>query len=76
MVEFKIKVNPDQHVAYIPKEIYEALGPNLTAVANRAAILVYSEGTTPENAIKSIEIIKADLQHAVDIKKQKETPKT
>lgn len=43
MVEYKIKVNREQRLAYIPKEIFEALGTELTAVPNRAAVLLYPE---------------------------------
>ncbi|MEM3628758.1 MAG: hypothetical protein QXE06_05250 [Candidatus Bathyarchaeia archaeon] len=34
MVKFRIKVHPQQRLAYIPKEIFEALGPKLEVVPN------------------------------------------
>ena len=75
MVEFKIKINPEQRLAYIPKEIYAALGSDLKAVCNRAAVVFYSEDTNIEDVIKSLEIIQADLKHALTLKQQKETQK-
>lgn len=64
MVEFRIKINPEQRLAYIPKEIYNALGPELKAVANRCAVLMFPENISVADVLKSIEIIKADLKHA------------
>jgi len=72
MVEFKIKINPEQRLAYIPKEIYEALGSDLKAVCNRTAVVFYPENTAIEDVVKSLEIIESDLRHAIKLK-QKET---
>lgn len=72
MVEFKIKINQEQRLAYIPKEIYEVLGSDPKAVANRTAVLFFSDKTELEDVIKSLQIIEADLKHALQLK-QKET---
>ncbi|MGA2682217.1 MAG: hypothetical protein ABSF44_10520 [Candidatus Bathyarchaeia archaeon] len=68
MAEFTVKVNPEQHLAYIPKGIYKVLGPKLTAVTGRAAVVFYSEETPIEDVIRSLEIIRTDLQHALHLK--------
>ena len=70
MVEFKIKIHPEQRVAYIPKEIFEVLGISPKAIANRTAVLFYPENTAMEDVAKSLEIIHADLQHAIQLKQK------
>lgn len=72
MVEFKIKIHPEQRVAYIPKEIYQVLGTDPKAIANRTAVVFFPENTAIEDVAKSLEIIQADLKHALHLK-QKET---
>ena len=64
MVEFRIRVHPEQRVAYIPKEIVEAIGHDLKATPNRAAVLLYPENALIRDVLKSLNIIKQDLQHA------------
>ena len=68
MVEFKIKVHPEQRLAYIPKEIYEVFGSNWKAVANYYAAVIYREDATLSDVIKSLEIILADLKHRIKTK--------
>ncbi|MCL1977405.1 MAG: hypothetical protein FWG55_04790 [Candidatus Bathyarchaeota archaeon] len=63
-MEFEIKIHEKQHLAYIPKVLYKILGTNVKAVPNRAAILLFSEKTTMDEALTSLDIIKADLLHA------------
>ncbi|RLI19253.1 hypothetical protein DRO54_08850 [Candidatus Bathyarchaeota archaeon] len=72
MVEFKIRIHPGQRLAYIPKEIYEALGPSCKAVADCCAAVIYNEQTNLPDVIKSLEIILEDLKHRV---KRKEASK-
>lgn len=67
MAEFAVKVNPDQHLAYIPKELYKVLGSKLTAVTGRAAAVFYPEETPIEDVIRSLKIIQTDLQHALQL---------
>ena len=63
MVEFHIKVNPVQRVAYIPKEIYEVFGSNLRMVANYYAAIIFRYDANLLDVIKSLELILADLKH-------------
>lgn len=69
MVEFKIKVNRER-TAYIPKEIFAVLGSDLTAIANRCAVILYSEGTAAEDVLRSLQIISDDLKHAQKLKQK------
>lgn len=64
MVEFSIKTNKEQRLAYIPKRIFEVLTTRATAVPDRAAVLIFREGTSREDVLKSLDIIKADILHA------------
>lgn len=68
MAEFSVKVNPIEHLAYIPKELYKVLGSKLTAVTGRAAVVFYSEETRIQDVIRSLQIIESDLQHALELK--------
>lgn len=71
MVEFRIRINPQQRLAYIPKEIVNAIGCNLKATPNRAAVLLYPENTSFKDIIKSLDIIKQDIQHGAELSKEK-----
>lgn len=67
MVEFTIGVHPAQRQAYIPKEIVEALGHRLKAKPNRYAMVVYPEGTSVSQVVRSVEILLADLKHQEEV---------
>ena len=68
-MELRIKINQKERLAYIPKALFQILGTNVRATPNRAAVLLFSDKTTIDEALRSIEIIKADLQHAKTIEK-------
>jgi len=70
MVEFKLKINEKQGTAYIPKEIRQALGTKLKAIPNAAAMLLYSEGIDQKDVLKSIDIIRSDLEHKISMKEK------
>jgi hypothetical protein len=63
-LELRIKINQKERLAYIPKALFQILGTNVRAAPNRAAVLLFSDKTTIDEALRSLEIIKADLQHA------------
>jgi len=63
-LELRIKINQKERLAYIPKALFQILGTNVRATPNRAAVLLFSDKTTIDEALRSMEIIKADLQHA------------
>ena len=70
-MDISIRINPKQRLAYIPKMLQDILGENPKATPNRAAVLFFSEKTSIDNVIKSLDIIKADLLHAKELQKQK-----
>jgi hypothetical protein len=61
-MEFVIKIDGKQHLAYIRKEIVEAFGLRLKFQPNSKAAIVYSEGVKASDVIKSVEILLADLR--------------
>jgi hypothetical protein len=63
-MEISIKINKKRQLAYIPNTLFKILDTNVKAVPNRAAVLLFSEKTTIDEALTSLDIIKADLQHA------------
>jgi hypothetical protein len=67
MVEFKLKINEKQGTAYFPKEIREILGTKLKGIPNAAAMLLYPEGTDQKDVLKSIDIIRSDLEHQINM---------
>lgn len=54
----------DKNLVYIPKQLRQILGTSIRAVPNRAAVLLFSNKTTLDDALTSLDIIKADLLHA------------
>ena len=67
MVEFDIKINAEQRSAYIPKEIFAFLGTKVKAVPNRAAVVLFAEGLSLTDVLKSMEIIKGDIEHRIEM---------
>jgi hypothetical protein len=70
MVEFKIKIHPEQRLAYIPRQLVEILGFRLKAVPNSVAVLLFPENADPQDVIKSLQIIKTELLHTLMLKQK------
>jgi hypothetical protein len=70
MVKFDIKVNPKQRVAYIPKEIVEALGTKLEAIPNLQGIFLYPKGLSPEETLSSMKAICRHLEQEIQLQKR------
>ena len=70
MVEFEIKINPQQGTAYIPKEIREILGVELKAVPNRTAVLLYPKNMPIKDVVKSLDVIRKDLEHGIELQEK------
>jgi hypothetical protein len=65
-MQFVIKIDEKQHIAYIRKEIVEAFGLRLKFQPNTKAAIVYSEGIKASEVVKSVEILLADLRLRAD----------
>jgi hypothetical protein len=70
MVEFKIRIHPEQRLAYIPRQLVETLGFRLKAVPNSVAVLFFPEDADPQDVIKSLQIIKTELVHSLALKQK------
>jgi len=70
MVEFKIKIHPKQRLAYIPKEIVEALGFRLKAIPNLRGIFMCPENLSSEQALKSMETICNHFRQELEIQEE------
>lgn len=70
MVEFEIKVNEKQHVAYIPQEIIDALGLHLRLVGNRTSAVVYPATADLSDVVRSLKILLDDFEHALEMQEK------
>lgn len=69
MVKFKVKANP-QGQYYFPKEVREELGKKLELICNARAAVIFPEGLRIETILKSLEIIRTDLNHRMLLQKE------
>jgi len=60
-LDYDLRTGSQGHV-YLPKRIRETFGAKLKAVPNTKALVVYSEGTSPEEVIASLQVIISDLK--------------
>jgi bifunctional DNA-binding transcriptional regulator/antitoxin component of YhaV-PrlF toxin-antitoxin module len=74
MVELKTRITTTG-VLYIPKELREAFSRDMKIISNATAAIFFPADTSYENVLKSMDIIKRDIQHRVEMQKEKETPK-
>ena len=70
MVKFKIKANPVGQF-YFPKEIREELGESLELIANAKTAVVFPEGTPLDVVLKSLDVIKSDLEHRLEMERRR-----
>jgi len=68
-MRYEIKTGTQGHI-YLPKQVREALGPNLALFPNAAAAVLAPVGMSYEDILKSLEIIKADLEHKLSMSKK------
>lgn len=71
MVEFEIKVHPKQRLAYIPKEIVNALGLQLKAIPNMRGVYLCSNTLSTEEALSSVKAIYEHLKQEAEFEKKK-----
>jgi|GEM_PF-2638535 len=60
-MEYELKIGVQGHL-YVPKIIREAFGENLKCVPNTRAFVLFSENTSPQQVIASLEVIISDLR--------------
>lgn len=68
-MEFELKIHPVTKIMYLPKELHKILGHEVTAIPNRTAILLYNKETSIDDVLAGIQIIQADLKHALEMQR-------
>lgn len=71
MVELKTKIT-STGVLYIPKELREAFSRDMKIISNATAAVFFPAHTKYEDVLKSIEIIKLDIEHRLEMQKEKQ----
>jgi len=70
MVKFKGYLNPHGQI-YLASEIRRELNTKkVDILGNAKAILIYPEGTDLKDVLRSLDIIKSDLEHRRDLKQK------
>jgi hypothetical protein len=68
-MEINMRIHEKQSLLYVPRIIRNVLGTNIKAVPTRSAVLFFSEKTSIDEALASLDIIRADLLHAKTLQK-------
>jgi len=69
MVELKTKMASSGQV-YIPKELREPFGRELTILPNAAAAVIFRTGTNYEDILVSLRIIIEDIRHRIELQRK------
>lgn len=70
-MDYKIRVNPSERMAYLPKDVVERLGAELTIFPNTVAAILYPTGEDPRLVLKSVRSLLRHLQDEANIAKAK-----
>jgi bifunctional DNA-binding transcriptional regulator/antitoxin component of YhaV-PrlF toxin-antitoxin module len=70
MVDFELKIHEKQGTMYVPKEIRQALGLEVKATPNRKTVFLYPKNMAIKDVVKSLDIIKEDLEHGIELQKE------
>ena len=62
MVDFRIKIHPEQRLTRIPKILTENFGTLWTLVPNRDAAVIFAESADLSTVLESLRIIEQELQ--------------
>ncbi len=71
MVELETKIT-ESGVLYVPKEIRQCFGRKMKIIPNATAALFFPADANYEDVKASLEIIMADLEHRIRLKKKGE----
>jgi bifunctional DNA-binding transcriptional regulator/antitoxin component of YhaV-PrlF toxin-antitoxin module len=71
MVEMKTKIT-DAGVFYVPKELRDQFGLRIKIIPNASAAVFFSRDTRYEDVLKSLDIIKQDIEHRINLAKREE----
>jgi len=62
MVEFRIRIHPEQRLTRIPKILTQTFGSTWCLQPNTKAAIIYPEGVDLETVRRSVELILKDLE--------------
>ncbi len=69
MVRFKVSVNSQSSI-YLPEPVREELGTKrLELLGDARAIILYPEGANLDQVLRSIDVLKLDLEHRRELQK-------
>jgi bifunctional DNA-binding transcriptional regulator/antitoxin component of YhaV-PrlF toxin-antitoxin module len=71
MVEMNTKIT-DAGVFYVPKELRDQFGLRIKIIPNASAAVFFSRTTRYEDVLKSLDIIKQDIEHRINLAKQED----
>jgi len=71
MVEFNLKIHPEQRVGYFKRELVNELGTDLKILSVGRAFVAYPTDEDLELVIRSVEIILDKLKFRVDLRGEK-----
>jgi hypothetical protein len=69
-MKFEIRIHPEQRQTRIPKILTKNFGNMWILVPNTKAAIVYSKKTGLDEVLKSLEILRQDLQLQLDSKRK------
>jgi hypothetical protein len=67
-LEYHIRVNPTQRLAYIPKRLLETLGSSLVLLPDAKAAILYPEDADIHLITRSVEILLRELRFLATLK--------
>ena len=72
MVELETKIT-ESGVLYVPKEIRRCFGRKMKIIPNATAAVFYPADANLEDVKDSLQIILADIQHRIRLKRRRES---
>ena len=71
MVEFHLKIHPEQRLTRIPKVLAENFGTKWTLIPNTKALIAFPESTDLDSVQKSLQLIQQDIQFRIDANRKR-----
>ncbi len=74
-MDYKIRVNPNERMAYLPRALVDRFGSELTIFPDKVAAILYPTGQDPKRIIRSVQALLNLLEIDADIKPENEPKK-
>ena len=69
MLEFHLKINPQQRLTRIPKLLAQTFGHEWIVIPNSKCAIVFEPGTSTETILRSLSLIQKDLEFRFETEK-------